>query len=448
MKKRKRLFKSIFYIIFSFLFLIGDVPAASAAAGSREGQGDPAAAKYRQWIKEMKTSERGPFKRIRWFCNDGSVHPPKPYPCEARGGGHQHGEWSDKTRELRAQGYRVATLLAGADPEKLMAQDDFFETWHQILIEKFLMAVDDGWIMRRALFYRGAIQEEDEREAARALLTTMIGKPEWIGLRYPSLRIGVRLLPHGEDTASVQKVRQLSASLSDKDSGFKSLRAKIHVAPDRDDAGRVREYMAGVKDDALLKQYQELAQEIDRVYATAPIHERLSEEAAIYTAAPWLQKILQQAAQAIEKDAAPANVYKVTAGLLADLRDAMPKIKQAGARLKVMDLGLGVEADNFSASAMLREKLADQTRQQRAALLTAAVQGAYGTGMINGRERAALQATLTKLDIARLPLKDYMQHLNYLGRVPGWGTQGLRFHFYESMQKLAQVEHNALLFVR
>jgi hypothetical protein len=126
----------------------------------------------------------------------------------------------------------------------------------------------------------------------------------------------------------------------------------------------------------------------------------------------------------------------------------MPKIKQASARLSVIDLGLAVEADNFSASAILREKLADQTRQQRAELLMAAVQAAYGTGMINGRERAVLQDSLTRLDEARLPLKNYMTHLNYLGRVPGWGTQGLRFHFYESMQKLAQIEPAALLFIQ
>ncbi|MDJ0667571.1 MAG: hypothetical protein QNJ61_09840, partial [Desulfobacterales bacterium] len=417
------------------LLLVPDCGAAVAHAAAGGATGDEqATAQYRQWVEAMKTSERGPFQRIRWFCNDGSVHPPKPYPCGERGGGHQHGEWSAQTKKLRAQGYRVATLLAGADPEKLAAEADFRETWNHLLIEKFLMAVDNGWIMRRALFYRGAIQEEDERAAARELLITLAGKPEWIGSRFPSLRIGVRLLPHGEDTASVQKVRQVSASLSDQDAGFKDLRAKIHGSPDKDDARRVRDYAAGVKQDALRKQYQELAAEIDRVYAAVPLAQRLQQTAKTYTAAPWLQKRLVKAAEAIAQDDAPGNVYAVTADLLADLRDALPKIKQASARLKVLDLGLAVEADNFSASAVLREQMTERTRKQRAALLAAAVEGAYGTGMINRRERAALRETLNQLEKARLPLKDYKKHLNYLGRVPGWGTQGLRFHFYEAMQ--------------
>ena len=51
------------------------------------------------WVRDMKASPRGPFARIRWFCNDGTVLPPKPYACADHGGGRQHGEWSDKTRQ-------------------------------------------------------------------------------------------------------------------------------------------------------------------------------------------------------------------------------------------------------------------------------------------------------------------------------------------------------------
>ena len=175
---------------------------------------------YRGWIEEMKSAERGPFSGIRWFCNDGSILPPKAYACSSHGGGHQHGELSDRTVELRQQGYQVANLLAGVDPESFLASSQAGDTLAQILIERYLVAADDGWILRRALFYRGAIQEEDEREGARKLLTEMASQPEWIGPRYTTLWVAVRMLPHGKDSASVQKVRQMSASLSDRDDGF------------------------------------------------------------------------------------------------------------------------------------------------------------------------------------------------------------------------------------
>ena len=430
------------------LLLAGQVPAGYAAAGSAPSLGEPATSQYRQWIEAMKTSERGPFAHIRWFCNDGSVLPPKAYACVERGGGHQHGEWNDKTKQLRAQGYLIATLLAGSDPDAMVAEANFIDTWNQLLIEKFLMTVDNGWIMRRALFYRGAIQEEDERAAALALLTALAGKPEWIGLRYPSLRIGVELLPHGEDTASVQKVRQLSASLSEQDAGFKGIRGKIHGSPDNDDAQRVRDYAAGVKDATLVQQYRELAEEIDRVYESMPLQQRLRQDAKRFTAAPWLQELLLNAAKALEQDASNDNLYRVTGSLLADLRDALPRIRQATARLDVLDLSLAVGTENFRASTALRDALNTATRQQRVALLDSAVQSAYGAGMINQRERTALQETLAELQASSVPLPRYMQDLRYLGRVPGWGTQGLRFQFYQSMQKLAQLEPGALLFIQ
>lgn len=186
---------------------------------------------YRSWIEQMKAAERGPFAGIRWYCNDGTVLPPKAYACSSHGGGYQHGEWSDQTETLRQQGYLVANLLAGINPENFLASPEAGDVLAQVLIERYLVSADDGWILRRALFYRGAIQEEDERNGARALLTEMASRPEWIGPRYTELWVAVRMLPHGKDSASVQKVRQMSASLSDRDDDFKPLRAKIHGAP-------------------------------------------------------------------------------------------------------------------------------------------------------------------------------------------------------------------------
>jgi hypothetical protein len=135
---------------------------------------------YRGWIEDMKAAERGPFARIRWFCSDGTIQPPKAYACGDHGGGHQHGEWSDRTKELRAQGYWIANLLAGLDADQFLADPQFTDRYAQLLIERYLVSADDGWILRRALFYRGAIQEEEERKAARALLTEMASRPEWI----------------------------------------------------------------------------------------------------------------------------------------------------------------------------------------------------------------------------------------------------------------------------
>ena len=168
-------------LLFPLALSIATAMAASAAATDTDNT-----AEYRQWIREMKAAERGPFSRLRWFCKDGAVLPPQPFGCAEHQGGHQHGEWSDKTRELRANGYQIANLLAGIDAAALTTQPDFIDIYNQLLIERFLIGVDNGWILRHALFYRGAIQDEDERAGGRDLLVALSGIPEWITLRYPA----------------------------------------------------------------------------------------------------------------------------------------------------------------------------------------------------------------------------------------------------------------------
>jgi hypothetical protein len=423
--------------------LAGAVHAAQGGATQADATGQ-----YRKWVAEMKENPRGPFSGIKWFCRDGRVLPPKDYACARKGEGWQHGEWSERTRQLRSQGYKLATLLAGLDASRTVASPDFPDSYAQLLVERFLFAADDGWILRRAQFYRGAIQEEDEREAARALLTAMAGRDNWIGFRYPALRAGVRMLPHGADTASAQKVRNMAAALAARNPEFQKLRVKIHGSPDASDAAAVREFGSKVADPAFKREAEALAAEIDRVYAPRPLGEVLGENARSFSAAPALQKLLLDAREAIARDTGAASRYATTASLLANLRDALPTVNSPAARLRLLDLSLAIEAENFRAAAELRRADAKASRASEVRLLSSGVDAAYGTGQLNGRERAELKKAFQKLAADQLALADYLRELRYLGLVPGWGTQGLRLHFGEAMEKLGEIEPLAELFIQ
>ena len=403
---------------------------------------------YQTWVEEMKVAERGPFSRIRWFCNDGTVLPPQSYACKDHGGGYQHGEWNKKTIEMRKQGYLLANLLVGVDAGSFIEEPDFGNAFAQILIERFLVSVDDGWILRRALFYRGAIQEEDERAAARNLLEEMASRPAWIGPGFPALRVGVRMLPHGTNSASIQKVRQLSASLSDKDAGFKPLRAKIHGSPGAQDAQSVREYAQGIGDESKRQPYLELADEIDSIYQAAPLDVELDSMAERYTAAPWLQELLRKSAESLRSDSSAGSRFITTGQLLADLRTALPRVKSSYVRLEILDLSLRAESENFRAASELRPGLDKATRRQLAVYLESAGLAAYGTGVINARLLGEMNKTLDSLAVDTVRLDHYLRDLSYLGRAPGWGTQTLRMHFFESMMKLAEIEAMAILFIQ
>ncbi len=341
----------------------------------------------------------------------------------------------------------MANLLAGIQPEEALADPDFENDYGQRLVERFLVAMDDGWIFRRALFYRGAIQEEDERAGGRALLQAMLADPAWRGPHYLATRTGVKLLPHGHDSASAGRVRRQSASLSSDDPPFMPVRIKIHGAPDASDAQRVREYMAGVEDEKLRQRYAELAAEIDRIYQAQPLSAELSTMAADKALPAQLRKVFSGAAG--EWDGADSAARMGLSGLLlAAVRDAVQSGKNPQQGLELLDFSLRLESAHFRAAGEVRAELPDMNRQQILQSMAAAGDAAYGTGLLNKRLLEALHGELKVLFETQISVADYQRSLAYLNRTPGWGLQALRRYFYRPMVTLAEVEPEALLFIQ
>ena len=97
---------------------------------------------------------------------------------------------------------------------------------------------------------------------------------------------------------------------------------------------------------------------------------------------------------------------------------------------------------------MKRTYQPSKTRRQRRHGFLVRMRTRGGRAVINARLFAELKKTLGTLAVNEVGLESYMRHLAYLGRAPGWGTQALRMHFYEGMEKLAQIEPMALLFIQ
>jgi hypothetical protein len=118
-------------------------------------------AEARELVTAMQRDARGPYQRIAWFCADGSRHPAKPYPCEARGGGRQHAEYSAQRERLAALGWHVGSVTAALTWEQLWQPAQRHRRLRELALERYLEAVDDGWVLRRARLYRGRVQLED-----------------------------------------------------------------------------------------------------------------------------------------------------------------------------------------------------------------------------------------------------------------------------------------------
>ena len=414
------------------LIVLTPLPQVAADLPSRET--------LRQWIAEMKTSAKGPFTRIRWFCNDGSILPPKAYACKEHGGGVQHGQWTDRVKRLRAGGYYIANILASLDSSLITDARGYSDLYNQILIEKFLIAADDGWIFRKARYYRGAVQAENEAAKARELLLGLAAKDVWYHRGFIPLRIGANLLDHGVETTSVAKVRQNSLALSEKDKDFLPLRVKMHNQPDREDAERVRDYAAGVRDPELAAEYERLAVEIDKVFAPESASKRLKEFKKKLSSNPELAREIAAAIKILETTQDPGIRFATACRIMATIREQLPHIRQSTLRLTAVDTSLAVEIEQYAAGRALMERLANASRRERLEWLEDSSFAVFGAGLISAIQLQDLKDTLANLDGKTISLETYKATLDYLARVPGWSGQWLRFHFDESKRKLTEIE--------
>ncbi|MEJ2256392.1 MAG: PEP/pyruvate-binding domain-containing protein [Woeseiaceae bacterium] len=339
----------------------------------------------------------------------------------------------------------MANLLAGLEGKEWLAQPDAAERYAQLVVERFLIGADDGWIFRRALFYRGAIQEEDEREGARNLLIAMAADPYWSGPGYVAWRTGAKLLPHGQDNASIDKIRQVSASLSDRDPGFRQLRAKIHGAPDAGDAERVREYARDNASQDQADAFEELANEIDAFYAAGALDDSL--QAFLDREPPRALANRVNGALAGKPQTVLGRLAR-SGRLLAGLYEGLMDVDDPEWKLAALDLGFVVENDFIAAAAEFRSTAEKMTRAEHVAALKATADAAYGAGLINSRLHKEIAAELAQTTASTVPLDQYRDVLSYLARAPGWATQSMRMHFFASMQKLAELEPIAMRFIQ
>jgi hypothetical protein len=423
--------------------LLGSLPA-----GARESLPDPAALRGR--VEEMKLSPQGPFARIRWFCNDGAVLPPKAYACRNHGGGVQHGEWNEAAQAMREGGYEIANVLAGIDTSGFVGDDADLERLNQILLERFLMKVDDGWIFRGARSYRGALQAEDEEAGARAMALAMLGDPGWLSApRFARLREAVRLLPLPRgDAASAARVRHTALEMAEKDKAFTPLRAKIHNVPDAGDADKVREYARTRGPAKLRKQYERLASDIDALYRSGAAAETL-EAAASAIQSPGLATRLRDGAKKLRASDEPASQLRQIGEMLETLRDALPEAGSPEERLTLLEASLSLEDDVYTTGTALLGSKGEASRRDRLVWLEDTARALYGVGFLSRRQLDGVHQGVGRLTAnPALDVDAYREGLRYLARVPEWSGRWLAFNFEETVAHWTPIEPLSVLFTQ
>lgn len=394
---------------------------------------------YKSWVENMKANPRGPFSRIRWFCNDGSILAPKAYACKKLGGGVQHGEWTQKVTVMRDKGYFIANVFADLKPDFFISHPKPMPILKQMMIEQFLIQADDGWIFRKARYYRGALQAEDEARNGKRLLEELLNVYHQSSERFLLLREAVRLLPHYHKSAPVSHMRQIALNISKSDERFAFLRTKLHIRPDAKDAQRVRMYAQKTGKSELTDQYEQLAQKIDAVFRPSNLAPLLYKLANQLTSSVSSLRV-KQGAVALEAENNPFNRFKTVARTIADLRELLSRESRPGIMLSVLDASILLEDEAYRLAVDILDDLSKISVAQSLDLMEDSSDIVYGTGLISNRQHKALKKRLGDTRIPGRNIGQFRSDLIYAARVSDWSEQNLLFHFSRTIAHFQSIE--------
>ncbi|HQU52407.1 MAG TPA: hypothetical protein PK643_05300, partial [Saprospiraceae bacterium] len=138
----------------------------------------------KQMVQSYKKDIHGPYRDIRWFCNDGSLRQPRD-PCPDPPGGVQRARYKIEVEELAQSNHLyLGQILATTDQEAFWDEPFGQSRLKQYILERYLREIDDGWILRRAQYYRGAIQLEDEEAWGKQFLEWLVSDESRIQNNY------------------------------------------------------------------------------------------------------------------------------------------------------------------------------------------------------------------------------------------------------------------------
>jgi hypothetical protein len=419
-------------------------------------------------IEAMKRNPRGPYLQLRWFCNDGTVHPPRPYPCETRGGGYQHGQLSEQAGELDQFGFRVGVLFTGLPFENFLDAARNYEFLRELVVQSYLQQIDDGWVMRNVLTggtARGYVQAEDEALFGRGLLLQLLSDRAWLEGHYLLATELVRVIPHGQETQRTENIRQMSKVAAAQDARFQRIRVKIHNVPEESDIPRVQAFLRRYPTTPAKLQLNKLIAEMRTHYASLRAIERYDIFAQQLTHTPWAARIRE-----LRMQLGKAGTVEALAALANFSYDIRKDLEQGASNadgptiVRLFDLSafvqemLFVRASQFteglaskSAKAESRAAADDPTQMSRRELLElgkAFIKAQSGAGLLSLREVEAQLKEIDGLLASSSPsAADYRATTSFLQRAAYWSRNTVTYTFGATVRRYGMVEPQIEAFI-
>ncbi len=302
-----------------------------------------------QFIKDQigvyKNELRGPYKDIRWFCKDGSVRDPKdPCPKEI-GPGVQHARYRDVVENIGKKNHVfLGQILAYTTNQEFWDSQNHNSRLKQYQLDKYLRSVDDGWILQKAQYYRGAVQVEDEESWGVDFYKWLLAGDTSIAKNFFLIRQSLKDIPHKGDDNVAQLMRSQSKVLSDLFPQFMDLRVKIHGQPEFTDIEKVKQFKAknaSKLSNVLNLKFDELLVTMTNFYKPIDIG-ALPQKTVLVKNTP-IGLSIKEFSEKNSAEINSANLVTESAILLLEIRKAVLVEKRATARIQLLDASLKLE---------------------------------------------------------------------------------------------------------
>ena len=399
----------------------------------------------KEQIVVFKNDARGPYRDIRWFCTDGSIREPKD-PCpEKIGPGWQHARYKLIVEEIGKKNYLYfGQILAYTTKEELWDVDHLHSRLKQYQLGKYLFGVDNGWVLEKAQFYRGAIQSEDEEAAGIDFYKWLLSNDEALDKNFYLIRQSLKDIPHTGDDNVAQLMRIQSKVISDTYPAFMNLRIKIHGQPEFGDIAKVKAF----KEERVSKLSTAIARQLDELMATMELFfTPVDISSLLKNKNAAKSSVLGSAIQSFiaENNSAsdPTKLVRESSELLFKIRKDLKNEKRALARLQLLDVSLKLEEIVFKQASQWEPKSLGELLQKIYYLGL----GSAGAGYVELWEWEELKKSLQPTTETSLNLSKLTTILETARRQVEWSTSMVKANYQGIVDQYTNFEPKAYGFI-
>ncbi|APY00290.1 PEP/pyruvate-binding domain-containing protein [Lacinutrix venerupis] len=396
-------------------------------------------------IESFKKDPRGPYNRIKWFCDDGSEREPRD-PCpDSIGGGIQHASFKPSVISLRKTNQLYfSDIIASLKEKEFLDESNNYNRLKQYQINKYLASVNDGWILQKAQYYRGAVQSEDEETWGKEFFESVLKNDYFISNNFYLIRQALKDVPHNGDDNVAQLMRSQSKTISEDMKAFMDIRIKIHGQPEITDIMLVKNFIAQNKiPEHLKKDFDALIETMYKFYSPIDFN-RLEKELQKLPASNSTTKKINAFIVSNKNDKTSASFVSELANILSEIRHNILSYKSGKDRLQLLDLSNQLEHTLLTETQNWETETIGETLDKISVLSCAAM----GTGLIENWEYNAIETSINnKITKSNLTVNELNELLTTSRSIVEWSASMVKANYQEIVDKYTVFEPLSYSFI-